>query len=463
MERLSPRSLGVSAPTRSPRGRRSSAKRSQPGVTARTVATALYGAVLDRRQPLDQLLDPSTGDEGYRTLPPRDRRLVHAIVATALRRHGEIGAALDRLIERPLPRRAGNLRCILEIGAAQLLFMEIADHAVVSVALEQLGADRNARHFKALANAVLRRLALDKIALRADLDAARLDTPDWLWQRWSARYGEATTRKIAEAHLVEPGLDLTVKDDPEGWAERLGGIVLPTGSVRLVPSGPIEDLAGYGDGQWWVQDAAAALPVRLLGPLAGMRVADLCAAPGGKTAALAYAGARVTALDSSAARLDRLRANLARLGLEAETVAADILEWTPSESYDRVLLDAPCTATGAIRRHPDIARLKRPEDVGALAALQARMLDRAVAALRPGGVLVYCTCSLEAEEGEAQFESAVARHGLVPLPVAATEIGGLGEAITLAGTVRTLPCHLPAPEPRLAGLDGFFIGRCRKD
>jgi len=452
----------VRASKRAPAGRTSSGNSSRPGVAARTVATALYSAVLDRRQPLDQLLDPSTGDETYRALPPRDRRLVHAIVATALRRHGEIAAALDRLIERPLPRRAGSLRRILEIAVAQLLFMEVADHGVVSVALDQLGADRNARHFKGLANAVLRRLARDRDAICADFDAARLNTPDWLWRRWSTQYGEAATRATAEAHLVEPGLDLSVKSDPESWAETLGGITLPTGSVRLVPRGPIEDLAGYDDGEWWVQDAAAALPARLLEPLGGVRVADLCAAPGGKTAALVQAGARVTALDGSAARLDRLRANLARLKLEAETVAADIFEWAPTETYDRVLLDAPCTATGTIRRHPDIARLKKPEDIAGLAVLQARMLDRAVALLKPGGTLVYCTCSLEAEEGETQFEDAVSRHGLARLPVDATEIGGLGEAITPAGTVRTLPFHLPAAEPRLAGLDGFFIGRCRK-
>jgi len=376
---------------------------------------------------------------------------------------GVIEAALGRLIERPLPRRVGDLRHILEIAATQLLFMEVADHAVVSVALEQLGTDRNARHFKGLANAVLRRLSREKETIRAGLDAARLDTPDWLWQRWTKTYGERTARKIAEMHLIEPSLDLSVKSDPEGWAARLGGFVLPTGSVRLVPSGPIEDLPGYADGRWWVQDAAAALPARLLGPVGGMRIADLCAAPGGKTAALAHAGARASAVDSSGPRIDRLRTNLARLDLEAETVVADVLDWAPGELYDGVLLDAPCTATGTIRRHPDIARVKRPEDVTVLAALQARMLDRAVELLRPGGILVYCTCSLEPEEGEALFQEAVFRHNLTPLPVLAGEIGGLDDAITPAGTVRTLPCHLPLPEPRLAGLDGFFIGRWRKD
>ena len=439
------------------------AKSQRPGVAARDVAVALYGAVLDQRQPLDQLLDPSAGDSGFRDLAPRDRRLARAIVATALRRNGEINATLSRLIARPLPRRAGNSRRILEIATAQLLFMDVADHAVVSVALDQINVDRNARHFKGLANAVLRRIAREKATILSDHDAARLNTPDWLWDRWSSAYGEAMAREIAEMHLIEPGLDLSVKSDPEVWAERLGGIVLPTGSVRLIPRGPIEDLAGYADGAWWVQDAAAALPARLLEPLDGMRVADLCAAPGGKTAALALAGADVTAVDISAQRLDRLRNNLARLNLKVSTVTADILKWEPAERFDRILLDAPCTATGTIRRHPDVARLKQPEDVAALAAVQARMLEHAITLLKPGGTLVYCTCSLEPEEGERQFENAVSRHGLTLLPISPDEIGGVGEVITAAGTVRTLPCHLPASELRLGGLDGFFIGRCRRD
>jgi 16S rRNA (cytosine967-C5)-methyltransferase len=263
-------------------------------------------------------------------------------------------------------------------------------------------------------------------------------------------------------HLVEPYLDLSVKRDPEVWAEKLGGLVLSTDSVRLVPSGPIEALEGFAEGAWWVQDAAAALPARLLGDVAGKRVADLCAAPGGKTAALVHAGAAVTAVDISAERLVRVSANLARLGLKAETIAADILDWNAVEPFDAVLLDAPCTATGTIRRHPDIPWLKRAEDVAALADLQARMLDRAVSLLASGGTLVYCTCSLEPEEGEAQVVRALACHPLDLVPVAPAEIGGLAEAVTPAGAVRTLPSQMKLDSPRLSGLDGFFIARFRK-
>ena len=443
------------------KARSPAAKGAPEGRAARAAAARLVAAVLDDRKPLDGLLDPSSGDPAYTRLDPRDRRLAHAIVATALRRHGEIAAVLDGLVEKR-PRRAGALFRIMEVAAAQLLFMEVADHAAVSLALDLVGEDRDARHFKGLANAVLRRIARERATLLAGHDAARLDTPAWLWDRWSAAYGEAETRRIAAAHLVEPSLDLSVKADPAGWAERLGGTVLPTGTVRLVPSGPVDALPGFAEGAWWVQDAAAALPARLLGAVAGKPVADLCAAPGGKTAALAAAGANVTAVDISMARLERLAANLARLGLRAETVAADILAWEPPAPFDAILLDAPCTATGTIRRHPDIAWLKRPGDVAALAELQAQMLDRSVPWLKPGGTLVYCTCSLEPEEGEAEAARLRARADLVPVPVAASEIGGLAEAVTPEGCVRTLPSHLVMATPRLSGLDGFFIARFRK-
>lgn len=433
-----------------------------PGLAVRAVAVDLLAAALDRRQPFDALFDPVFGDAGWRALPERDRRLARAIVTTALRRHGETEAVLAGLIERP-PRRAGRLFRILEVAAVQVLHMEVPDHAAVSLAMEQVGADRDASHFKGLANAVLRRLAREREAILAAIDMPRRAVPDWLWSRWADAYGPDAAARIAAANLEEPALDLTVRGDPAAWAERLGGVVLPTGSVRLIQDGPVEAMAGFAEGAWWVQDAAAALPPRLLGDIAGKRVADLCAAPGGKTVALAAAGAAVTAVDISEPRLRRVSANLARLGLSADIVEADLLRWVPpAEPFDAILLDAPCSATGTIRRHPDIAWVKRPDDVAALADAQAQMIDRAVGWLAPGGVLVFSTCSIEPEEGEHQMARAIHRHGLEIVPVAADEIGGLAECILPAGAVRTLPFHLAGATPRLSGLDGFFMMRLRK-
>lgn len=411
--------------------------------------------VLDRHQALDVAIE---NDAALMALPARDRALARAIVATALRRHGTIAAVMAQLVERP-PRHAGPLARIMEIALAQLLFMGVPDHAAVSLAMDEIVADHNARHFRGLANAVLRRAARERDALLASHGVSSLDTPDWLWQRWVAIYGERATEDIASAHRLEPSLDISVKQDPEIWAERLGGIVLPTGTVRTVAAGDVTALPGYDEGAWWVQDAAAALPARLLGDIAGKRVVDLCAAPGGKTAALASAGAEVTAVDISERRLGRLSANLKRLSLSAETVVADALFWNPPALVDAVLLDAPCTATGTIRRHPDVAWLKRAEDVAKLSALQARMLDHAVAMLKPGGTLVYCTCSLEPEEGEAHLDALLARQPVALQPVVAGEVGGVSEIITSRGVIRTLPAHLQNPVARLSGLDGFFVMR----
>ncbi len=439
---------------------RPAATNARPGFAARHAASRLLTSVLDAGRSLDGLLD-SGGDADYAALPARERAFARAIVGTALRHHGEITAVLDRLIARR-PSHAGDFARVLECAAAQILFMETADHAAVSIAIDQIAADPRARRYKALANAVLRRLARDGAALVADVDVDAVDTPGWLWRRWCAAYGERAARRIAAAHKQEPYLDLTVKSDPAVWAQRLGGVVLPTGTVRTIAAGPVDRLAGFAEGAWWVQDAAAALAPRLLADVSGKRVADLCAAPGGKTAVLCHAGARVTAVDISPARLDRLSANLARLGLAAETVAADVLAWTPPDRFDAVLLDAPCTATGTIRRHPDVAWLKRPADVPVLADLQAQMIERALALLRPGGILIYCVCSLEREEGEDQFDRAVSHLPLRPLPIAAAEVGGLADTVTPIGTVRTLPFHLAAATPRLCGLDGFFVARLQK-
>jgi 16S rRNA (cytosine967-C5)-methyltransferase len=294
----------------------------------------------------------------------------------------------------------------------------------------------------------------------ADAEAARLNMPGWLYRSLCAAYGAETAQRIAAAHLAQPPLDISVKRDPRLWAEQLGGILLPTGTVRLEDPPRVTELPGYDAGEWWVQDAAAALPARLLGDVAGLAVADLCAAPGGKTAALAAAGAQVTAVDLSPARVARLKANLRRLDLDAAVETADVLRWNPRRQFDAVLLDAPCTATGTIRRHPDIQWLKQPKDVAVLAALQARMLDAAAALVRPGGRLVFATCSLQPEEGEMHVAPFLARHPQFALvAVDPAELASPPALVTPEGALRTLPCHAFGSGRGLAGMDGFFAAR----
>lgn len=430
-------------------------------MAARDTAARILQKILVKHQPLDEAL--SLLDSPGAPQAANDRAFTRAIVSTVLRRKGQIDDALARFISAPLPDSRGMLDDILLVAGAQLLFMDTPAHAVINIAVDQARRDRSARRFAALVNAVLRRVAAASAGIIAEQYAARLNTPDWLWDRWTAHYGEDAARAIAAQHMLEPPLDLSVKSDPDGWAQRLGGVALPTGSVRLAGRGRIEALEGYGEGAWWVQDAAAALPARVLGDIAGQRVADLCAAPGGKTAQLAHAGAKVTAVDQSPKRLTRLRENLSRLGLEAETVAVDATTWQPDAPFDAVLLDAPCTATGTIRRHPDIAHLKRPADLEKLASLQTRLLDNAVTLLRPGGYVVYCTCSLEPEEGINQVEQMLKKHSGIRLePIDAARLGAQDAWLRPPGMIRTLPHQMPADDPALSGIDGFFIAKLHK-
>jgi 16S rRNA (cytosine967-C5)-methyltransferase len=431
-----------------------------PGLAARRVAAGLLDGVLRRHRPLDDQLDEA--NSGLAALAERDRALARKLVGTVLRRLGTLRHLLSTALDRGFPADAPRVETILLIGAAQIFWLDVPDHAAVDLAVRLAQADRRAARYPGLVNAVLRRMARDGRAALASLDAAALDTPEWLMARWTGAFGRPTAHAIAAMHGEEPPLDLTVKQDPDGWAARLRGRVAATGTVRLVAHGPVSLLPGYVEGAWWVQDAAAALPARLFGEVAGRRVADLCAAPGGKTAQLAAAGARVTAVDRSPARLARLRENLARLGLAAETIEADALEWQ-AEPFDAVLVDAPCSSTGTIRRHPDIPWLKREADVAAMASLQPRLLDRAVALTRPGGTLVYCVCSLEPEECEMQVSALLERTpGLFRRPLAAAEVGGQAEFVTNAGDLRTLPCHWSDPDPRMAGLDGFYAARLER-
>lgn len=418
------------------------------GLPSRRVALALIAHVLEDRRPLDEMFER----RAFRDLPDRERAFARQLAGTVLRRLGQIDDALKRCLDRPLKGRALRVRGVLRLAAAELLFLETAAHAAVNSAVSLVHPPA----YRGLANAVLRRIDREREALLAAQDAERLNCPAWLWRRWCQAYGEATTRAILEAQLAPPALDLTPRDDAAAWARRLDARLLPTGSLRG-PVGDVTGLPGFRQGAWWVQDAAAALPARLLGPLEGRRALDLCAAPGGKTLQLAAAGARVTAVDQSQSRLSRLRDNLARTGLEATLVAADAGDWRPDAPFEAVLLDAPCTATGTIRRHPDIARLKTPDDVAAMAVLQRRLLGAAAGMLAPGGRLVFCTCSLEPEEGAAQADWARSNLPLDPDPIDPAEIGGDADWRTKDGDLRTLPAHWPG----LGGLDGFFVARFR--
>ena len=430
-----------------------------PGLPARRVAIDILEGVLRGHQPLDEYFSGGRVHPGLAALADRDRALVRMLVATALRRLGTLRHVLRKCLDRGFPDDAPRIEAILFIGAAQLLWLDVPDHAAVDLGVRLAQADRRGARYAGFVNAVLRRIARDGKELLGKADAVKLDTPAWLLSRWKRTYGADVANAIALAHAQEPSLDLTVKGDAEDWAARLRGRVLSTGTVRTVAHGPIWRLPGYEEGKWWVQDAAAALPVKLFGDLNGKHVADLCAAPGGKTAQLVAAGAKVTAVDRSAIRLERLAANLARLDMEAELVTADVLEWNAGP-FDAVLVDAPCSATGTIRRHPDVAHLKRETDIALLADLQRRLLDRAVALTKPGGVLIYCSCSLEPEEAEMQAAALVEReNGVRRKPISAAESGAPPELVSPAGDLRTLPCHMSDPDPRFAGLDGFYAAR----
>ena len=433
-----------------------------PGLAARRIAADILDNVLRRRRSLDADLDGAEAHPGLAALADRDRALVRKLVATVLRRVGTLRHVLGKFLERGFPADAPRVETVLLIGAAQILFLDVPDHAAVDLSVRLVQADRRAARYPGLINAVLRRVAREGKDAIVALDPVPLDTPDWLFARWQRTYGEAAARAIAIAHGHEPPLDLTVKSDAESWAQRLRGRVLPTGTVRTVTQGHVALLPGYHEGAWWVQDAAAALPARLFGDVTGKQIADLCAAPGGKAAQLAQAGARVTAVDRSANRLTRVRENLARLGLHADMVAADVTEWQAGP-FDAVLVDAPCSSTGTIRRHPDVAWLKSEADIAQLVGLQRRLIERAIALTKAGGTIVYCVCALEPEEGEHQIEALLAREPAVRRkPINEVEVPGIAEFLNPEGDLRTLPCGWSDSDPRLSGLDGFYAARLER-
>jgi 16S rRNA (cytosine967-C5)-methyltransferase len=436
-----------------------------PGLAARRIAADILDGVLHKHRTLDEQLDGAAAHPGLKALSDRDRALMRRLVATILRRLGTLGHLLSRLLDRGIPTDAPRAQSALLIGAAQILWMDVPDHAAVDLSVRLVQSDRRAAKYAGLVNAVLRRCAREGQPLIDEVKSQTLDVPPWLLSRWIAHYGESAAREIAVALSYEPSLDITVKADAEQWASRLHGEMLPTGTVRTLLQGSVTMLPGFAEGQWWVQDAAAALPARLFGDVAGKSILDLCAAPGGKTAQLAQLGARVTAVDRSPGRMARLRENFARLSLQVETVVTDAAEWQGANSggFDGILVDAPCSSTGTIRRHPDVAWLRQEADIAPLVGLQKRLLQKAVTLLKAGGTLVYCTCSLEPEEGEAAISALLATEPAVRrAPIEPSEIAGLTEILNAEGDLRTLPSHLPHQDQRLGGLDGFYAARLVK-
>ncbi|MDO8295243.1 MAG: RsmB/NOP family class I SAM-dependent RNA methyltransferase [Caulobacter sp.] len=415
------------------------------GLPAREAAAVLLEAALSRRAGLDEALSGSA----TRGLAPRDRAFARALTMVTLRRLGVIDRALAPKLQREPPER---VRTLLRLGAAQLFWLDTPDHAAVSTTVAIADRIKATRSFKGLINAILRGLQRDG----KPADDPEALAPAWLMARWQAAFGPEDARAIAAAIAGEPATDLTAKDpaDAEALAALLEGETLPGGSIRTPRRGDLAEWPAFAEGRWWVQDAGAAIPARLLNLAPGETALDLCAAPGGKALQMAAAGAQVVALDRSADRLKRVTENLARIGLTAEVVTADARSWPDKRTFDAVLLDAPCSATGTFRRHPDVLWAAAPGDIASLAAVQTKMLDSAAARVKPGGRLVYCVCSLEPEEGEAQIRGFLARHPAFALaPVAAGEGGAPTASISPEGWLRILPHHLEG------GIDGFFAAR----
>ncbi|MGH6828835.1 MAG: RsmB/NOP family class I SAM-dependent RNA methyltransferase [Rhizomicrobium sp.] len=417
------------------------------GLPARRAALSIFSQVLRQRVPLSRLLwSPPT-------LSPRDAAFARALVSDALRHFGELEAAIRHLAPKPLPpHKSGLATEILLLGACELLILKTPAHAAVDAANDLAASDSETVHFKPLVNAVLRRLARE--AGKIAYDGSRLNTPDWLWNRWCAQYGDSKAREIARANGRQAPLDIHLRDanaiHPQ--SVKLFGL-----SRRVTAEGRVDDLLGFKEGGWWVQDAAASLPAVLLGDVAGRNVFDLCAAPGGKTLGLASQGADVVAVEIDSARMRRVRENLARTGLNARLIECDLRDFEGEAPL--VLLDAPCTATGTIRRHPDIPWIRNAADVTAQASQAYDLMEGAARLVAQGGLLVFAVCSLEREEAEDQAALFLAGHReFSRVPVEAREIFGHSEWITPQGDLRTLPCDLA----QLGGMDGFYAARFRR-
>ena len=431
----------------------------KPGLSSRQAASKLLSAIIDKKTSMDGLLDLKGGNPAYLDLTDQDRLLVKAILLSTLRNYQIIEKFLDHLLEKPLPSGAVSLRHILRIGAAQILYLDVPDHSAVDLAVEQANIDPRNRRFANLVNAILRRMAREKDKMLPKLGEKTAMLPDWYAKKLSKSYGFNRARGMMALMSKPAPVDITVKSDADAWAEKLSGTKLTDWSIRLDKlEGPLQSLQGFDDGDWWVQDVAASLPARLFGDLNGKRVIDLCAAPGGKTAQLILAGADVTALDRSKSRLNRLNENLERLKLSAHTEISRMEKYETEDLFDMALLDAPCSSTGTIRRHPDVVWTKDADDIAYLSGVQKGLLEHAITLVKPGGLIVFSNCSLEPDEGEEMVTQFVADNSdqVELLPVDPRHCQGFETAITDEGFVRTTPDFCINENEELQGADGFF-------
>lgn len=423
---------------------------------SRKTALIIMGSILNAQQPMDTVMEINPD---FKNLDMRDRGFVRMLVTTTLRRLGEIDAIIKKTQDKPDQALQPVLKNILRLGVAQIMFLDVPDHAAVDTSV-RLSESQGLAKFKGLVNGILRNVTRHYQEWSQDYDPARINIPDWLFEKWEEDYGHEEALNIAQASLREAPLDLSIKNPERAdqIAETLNGEKMWNGTVRIQSSGQIQDLAGYQDGTWWVQNISASLPVLFFGDVANREVIDLCAAPGGKTAQLASRGAYVQSLDRSARRLNRFMENMKRLRLDANVtpISADASVWHSKNQVDAVLLDAPCTATGTLRRNPDILHLKSELDVTKMMKVQHKLIRNAASMVKPGGMLIYCTCSLQKEEGEDQIDWFLnSTSEFRRVPINPEEVGGQTYLLNNQGDMRILP-HMMEEQ---GGMDGFFIAR----
>ncbi|MEG8098757.1 RsmB/NOP family class I SAM-dependent RNA methyltransferase [Candidatus Liberibacter brunswickensis] len=437
------------------------------GMSARLVAANLLSCVIMKKISLDCLFDLEHGDSSFCRLSHRDQILVRAIVIATLRFLPRIDAILDFVLLSSLSKKKKYLRQLLRISIAQILYLDVADYAVVDLAVEQTKLDKKNQYFSKLVNSILRRVSREKVYLLQYVENISC-IPQWFKERLENFYGKEKTFAIAKSYISPIYIDLRVKSDIETWAHKLNAVILPTGGIRLRElKGSVSSLPGFSEGIWWVQDASSSIPVQLFGELKGLSVLDLCAAPGGKTAQLIVSGARVTALDISKRRLEKLRYNLDRLRLYADDlIEIDAFDYCPEKLFDAVLVDAPCSSTGTIKRHPDVLWTRDTSDILNSANLQERLLLCGISFVKPGGIVVFSNCSLDKQDSEEVVKKVLQSS---PIPIEIMSLNNafltstnLAMAIAPEKWIRITPDMLESIDGASSGMNGFFTVALRR-